>query len=225
MARKVLGWAKVYDDGQGNQLFDVHSLRPDVGDDEETDVGDEDENGVGDDEESDVGDEEDGEIGRKKNKKHPKKHSSGKSQGKSPKQGSRAASPSGGGNKMMDVEGYGYVDEPGQLIANETLGAAGPFLLSTVSQTEFTINEISFEGSHSSAKITKIKVGDEVLFDNSVGMSTSLFSPTSTIRSQYRGKVVEKGLTVEVTGTLTAAGDAAFVMFGTKRKKARLCRS
>lgn len=102
------------------------------------------------------------------------------------------------------------------LSERQDLEAGGAALLRFRLQHDFRASDITLEGSHSSARLTLVQFGDEIVFSQEAGIPASVFSRESNIRGMLKGRSARAGLDIIIKGTLDAAGTFTATILGEK---------
>ncbi len=88
------------------------------------------------------------------------------------------------------------------------IGTAGPASLQIQLQHHLKAEDIVFNGSAESAKVTSIIFGDKLIWNNAKGLDVSIFSSTSFIRGLVQGAKLRAGQIISINGSVANDGDS-----------------
>ncbi|MCB9764970.1 MAG: hypothetical protein H6739_34675 [Alphaproteobacteria bacterium] len=208
-----LGTARVYRNDDGELVVDTDSLRR--GDFAGDDFGfEDDDDEFGDDEDDEFGDDEEfGALGDRLRSRRSRRKSR-RSSRKRDRQGRRSGhrgerQPAAPKPKqrwgMTVVGGSDSVGEGG-----------GPVSVEIRLQHDFKASDITFDGSHESAKVQSIFFGDHVVWSQPAGVPASVFGSNSQLRGILEGQEVQGGRDITVNGVLRDAGEFTVTVTGLK---------
>jgi len=169
------------------------------GDDSDEDFGDEDsdEDFGEDSSDDDDSDDDDGEFGRSRGRKRRQaRRSKRRSRRKSRRSRRR------GGKEKAKVPRQKTI-----LSGEDTSASAGAVTISITPAHKFWAEDIAFNGSSASATVTSISFGDNLIWNNSVGVDVAALSTASFIRGLVKGAKSRPGVPITINGTIAAGGD------------------
>ena len=102
------------------------------------------------------------------------------------------------------------------LAGSEKLEEAGAASVRIRLQHDFKAEDITFQGSVAGSKVTSIFFGDRVVWSNSDGIDTAVFSSNSFVRGMLKGQSLGAGLDITVNGEVPDAGTFAVTLLGLK---------
>lgn len=219
---KRLGLVPVYFDEENNQLVvedaDVMAAAAndedaEVGDDYGDDYGDDDDDDdpeVGDDDEA--GDDEFGEEDEAAGRRRRRRRGGGRGSRKAERRERREVRQAGTRRDPYSM--------PYDRSASETItGTAVDFYISV--DTDFKIEDITFQGSSSGAKISQVWAGSQPIFNPSAPVDINVFAPNSLLRRRITG-LVKAGSRLRIVGTVASTGDT-FAVYATGMGKPQGC--
>ncbi|MCB9765627.1 MAG: hypothetical protein H6739_37985 [Alphaproteobacteria bacterium] len=94
--------------------------------------------------------------------------------------------------------------------------SGGPVSVAVRLQHDFRARDITFNGSSSTAKVTSIFFGDQVVWSQPTGIPVGVFNTDGQVRGFLEGQDIPAGRDIVVTGLLTAAGTFEVTIVGEK---------
>ena len=102
---------------------------------------------------------------------------------------------------------------------NQTLGGAGPAVVTIRTQHDFLAEDISFDGTVAGSNVTSIMFGPDLVWSSPTGISTTLFNSTSFVRGLLGGHRLKAGLDIQISGNAGGAGLYQAALIGKKPRK------
>lgn len=212
MPSKRVGEVPVYFDSDTGELF-VHDtdvmaaardsdeedvevgFDDDYGDDDDDEAGDDDDE-AGDDDD-DYGDEDEaaGRRGRGRRQGRRAKHRAKREVRREARQAGTRRDP--------------YSMPYSRAALEEITGTTVDFYISV--DTDFRIEDMSFQGSTAGAKISQVWAGSQPIFNPGAAVDVNNFAPTSLMRQKIQG-LVKAGSRIRIVGTVATTGDTFAVL-------------